>query len=191
VPRKPEYDRDVLIDRARDLFWKQGWAGTSMKDLELALGVKPGSFYSAFGSKNALFELALDRYAAEGAARLGAMVSQHGAFSTLKRYPTLVISAPGDTPRACMLAKTVLELSGREDTLAARANAHLARMEDSFGALFRQAQKEGAIAMSHDPDALARRYQSDLIGLRVSAERENVDAHAIAEEIANGLDRIA
>ncbi|MEO1734071.1 MAG: helix-turn-helix domain-containing protein, partial [Pseudomonadota bacterium] len=61
MPRKPEYDRDDLIDRARNLFWKRGWAGTSLKDLEAELKLKPGSFYAAFGSKDALFELSLDR----------------------------------------------------------------------------------------------------------------------------------
>jgi predicted secreted protein len=37
---------------------------------------------------------------------------------------------------------------------------------------------------------LARRYQSDLLGLRVSAEREGVDGKAIAAEIANDLIRL-
>ncbi|MEM8803455.1 MAG: helix-turn-helix domain-containing protein, partial [Pseudomonadota bacterium] len=66
MPRKPEYDRDDLIDRARTLFWRKGWAGSSLKDLEDKLKINPGSFYAAFGSKDALFELTLDRYATDG-----------------------------------------------------------------------------------------------------------------------------
>ena len=63
MPRKPNYDRNKLIERARDLFWKRGWAGTSLKDLEAVLQMKPGSFYAAFGSKEALFALAMEKYA--------------------------------------------------------------------------------------------------------------------------------
>ncbi|MGJ8603049.1 MAG: TetR/AcrR family transcriptional regulator [Marivita sp.] len=191
MPRKPEYDRDALIDRARDLFWKQGWAGTSLKDLEHALNVKPGSFYAAFGSKGALFELTLDRYAENGTARLRALVDAHGALGALKRYPALVIEPSGSNPRACMLAKTVLELGSLDDPLAARANFHLSNMEMRFAALFRAAQAKGQISKTYDADALARRYQSDLLGLRVSAERDGVDANAIATEIASGLDRLS
>jgi hypothetical protein len=63
-------------------------------------------------------------------------------------------------------------------------------METHFVELFQQAQSAGDIDISHDPEVLARRYQSDLLGLRVSAEREGVDAAAIAVEIANNLIRL-
>ena len=91
MPRLPQYDKDELIDRARDLFWRQGWAGTSLKDLEAVLQMKPGSFYAAFGSKDALFELALDRYASDGAARFKALAAAHGPLGALQRYPAFVI----------------------------------------------------------------------------------------------------
>ena len=69
-------------------------------------------------------------------------------------------------------------------------NLHLLKMEAHFAELFQQAQSAGDINVSRDPRVLARRYQSDLLGLRVSAEREGVDAKAIAAEIANGLIRL-
>lgn len=190
MPRRPAYDRDVLIDRARDIFWRQGWAGTSLKDLEAVLNMKPGSFYAAFGSKDALFELALEKYAADGADRLLQLAEEQGAFETLKQYPRLVIENGAAAAKACMLAKTVLELRAREHALAERANALLLEAEARFADLFRAAQASGDIQAGHDPKALARRYQSDLIGLRISAERDGVDAQAIAGEIAQSLDRL-
>ena len=47
MPRKPAYDRDALIAQARDIFWRHGWAGTSLKDLERELKLKPGNVYVA------------------------------------------------------------------------------------------------------------------------------------------------
>lgn len=187
MPRKPSYDRDDLIDRARDLFWQKGWAGTSLKDLEATLNMKPGSFYAAFGSKDALFDLALQKYAEDGAERLKAMVDEVGPLEALKRYPDMVISRVDAPAKACMLAKTVLELHAREHPLAERANQHLVFMEGLFADLFQRAQETGDIDPSRDPKALAQRYQSDLLGLRVSAERDGIDAPAIAREIANSL----
>ena len=190
MPRKPEYDRDVLIDRARDLFWQNGWAGTSMKDLERVLGLKPGSFYAAFGSKAALFALALDRYAETGAKRLAALEEEFGAFGALQEYPRAVISSPDAKARACMLAKTVLEMGQDADEIGARASKHLATMERRFAELFRAAQSAQQIHASYDANALARRYQSDLLGLRISAERPDTDANAIADDIAESLLRL-
>lgn len=190
MPRKPSYDREELIARARDLFWKRGWAGTSLKDLEAVLQMKPGSFYAAFGSKEALFQLAMEKYATDGRARLEALAQEHGPIQALARFPKMVVENDDTPAKACMLSKTLLELQAHHHPLARDANRHLLKMEAHFAELFRQAQSERHIGGSHDPQVLARRYQSDLLGLRVSAEREGVDATAIAAEIADGLSRL-
>ena len=190
MPRKPDYDKDDLIRRARDLFWRQGWAGTSLKDLENELGVKPGSFYAAFGSKDALFELALNRYARDGLERVAALEQEFGPLGALKQFPRKVVENPDAPSHACMLSKTLLELQAKNHPLADQANQHLLGMEKAFCGLFEQAQADGQIGDGHDPVRLARRYQSDLIGLRISAERQGVDASAIAQEIADGLSRL-
>ncbi len=190
MPRKPNYDRDELIERARDLFWKRGWAGTSLKDLEAVLQMKPGSFYAAFGSKDALFTLAMEKYATDGRERLKALEQEHGPIKALQCFPKMVVENDAAPAKACMLSKTLLELHAHNHPLAQGANLHLLKMEEHFAELFRQAQSAGDIDSSHDPQVLARKYQSDLLGLRVSAEREGVDAKAIAAEIANGLTRL-
>lgn len=190
MPRKPSYDRDDLISRARDLFWRRGWAGTSLKDLEAELKMKPGSFYAAFGSKDALFELALERYAMDGAARLANLAREHGPLEALRRFPEMVITNEDAPAKACMLSKTLLELQAHGHPLAKKANQNLMKMERQFADLFGQAQADGDIDSAHDPRRLACKYQSDLLGLRVSAERDGVNAPAIAAEIAQGLSRL-
>ncbi|THH34833.1 TetR/AcrR family transcriptional regulator [Aliishimia ponticola] len=190
MPRKPEFNRDDLIGRARDLFWQRGWAGTSLKDLERVLKMNPGSFYAAFGSKDALFGLAMDRYAKDGRERLRNLAEDSGPLTALQQFPQLVIGSADAPAKACMLAKTVLELQTRGHPLADQANQHLRAMEDRFADLFRQAQQLGEISSDHDPAILARRYQSDLMGLRISAERGDIDASAIADEIAESLSRL-
>lgn len=187
MPRKPNYDKNELIERARDLFWKRGWAGTSLKDLEAALQMKPGSFYAAFGSKDALFALAMERYATDGRDRLMELAQKHGPVKALQRLPEMIVENDAAPAKACMLSKTLLELHAHNHPLAHEANQHLLKMENHFTQLFQQAQSAGDIDPSHDPKALARKYQSDLLGLRVSAEREGVDAKAIAKEIAISL----
>lgn len=190
MPRKPSYDRDELIERARDLFWERGWAGTSLKDLEAVLQMKPGSFYAAFGSKDALFALAMRKYVEDGASSLRVLAQNVGPLEALKRWPAMAIGNDAAPAKACMLSKTLLELQSHDHPLAGEANAYLLKMEDQFCELFRQAQGEGLIDVSHDPRGLSTKYQSDLLGLRVSAERDGVDAKAIAHQIAEGISRL-
>ncbi|MCF2905146.1 TetR/AcrR family transcriptional regulator [Octadecabacter sp. CECT 8868] len=190
MPRKPSYDRDDLIRRARDVFWKQGWAGTSLKDLEKTLNLKPGSFYAAFGSKDALYQLTLDQYAKDGAAALEALAQDRGPLGALQAYPRHIIENDAAAARACMLVKTMLELSPHDHPLADHANAHLNTMENRFSALFSAAQDNQEIGDTHDPARLARRYQSDLLGMRISAERPGHDSASTIDEIEQSLARL-
>src|SRR5215469_7527197 len=63
VARPKAYDRDAVITAARDLFWERGFGATSITDLEDRTGLNRSSIYAEFGSKNGLFEAALDCYA--------------------------------------------------------------------------------------------------------------------------------
>ena len=57
-----KYNRTELLDRAIELFRRQGYAGTSTAELVAELGVNRKSMYAEFGSKQELFEAALKRY---------------------------------------------------------------------------------------------------------------------------------
>src|SRR5918994_56481 len=60
--RPRSFDTDQVVDAALELFWHQGYRGTSTRDLEAGLGIGQSSIYNAFGSKLRLLEAALDRY---------------------------------------------------------------------------------------------------------------------------------
>ncbi len=60
--RAKSYDRDVLVDRAMKLFWLHGFHGTSTATLVDRLGINRNSMYLEFGSKQALYEAAMERY---------------------------------------------------------------------------------------------------------------------------------
>jgi TetR/AcrR family transcriptional regulator, transcriptional repressor for nem operon len=64
MARPRSFDTDRAATAMLDAFWRQGFAGTSIPDLSDATGLLPGSLYGAFGSKDAMFRLALQRYAA-------------------------------------------------------------------------------------------------------------------------------
>ena len=63
MARNARYDRQIALDKAMNLFWERGYAGASMKQIEQALDMRPGSIYATFGSKDGLFSEALAAYA--------------------------------------------------------------------------------------------------------------------------------
>jgi AcrR family transcriptional regulator len=62
VTRTRRWDDDDVLDAAMRLFRAQGFEGTSLRAVEQATGLHPGSVYAAYGSKAGLFEAVLGQY---------------------------------------------------------------------------------------------------------------------------------
>src|SRR5580692_7140519 len=62
VGRPREFDRDAVLRAAMLLFWRKGFAATSMNDLCDAMGIRSPSLYAAFGGKEALYLEAAGHY---------------------------------------------------------------------------------------------------------------------------------
>jgi AcrR family transcriptional regulator len=62
IGRPREFDRSAALEAAMVLFWRKGFAATSMNDLCDAMDVRSPSLYAAFGSKEALYLEAIQRY---------------------------------------------------------------------------------------------------------------------------------
>lgn len=56
-PRK--FDEGEVLERARDVFWNNGYAATSLDELSVATGLNRPSLYAAFGDKHSLYLRAL------------------------------------------------------------------------------------------------------------------------------------
>lgn len=56
------FDRPEALEQAMRLFWTKGYGATSIADLTEVMGIGSKSLYTAFGSKDALYSEALDRY---------------------------------------------------------------------------------------------------------------------------------
>lgn len=56
------FDVDIALDRAIDIFWREGYDGASIAELTTAMSITATSLYAAFGSKRELFERAFTRY---------------------------------------------------------------------------------------------------------------------------------
>ena len=68
--RPREFDNDDVLRIAFEQFWRNGVRGTSLSDIARDAGVQRGSLYNAFGSKEALFLRAYERYRRSGEGRV-------------------------------------------------------------------------------------------------------------------------
>jgi AcrR family transcriptional regulator len=60
--RPKNFSREEVLEKAMPVFWKQGFADTSLQDLERATGVNKSGLYTEFRDKEDLFLACLRRY---------------------------------------------------------------------------------------------------------------------------------
>lgn len=60
--RPREFDEEAVLDAVMRLFGERGFEAASLADIVEVAGLNKSSLYNAFGSKEELFRLALDRY---------------------------------------------------------------------------------------------------------------------------------
>lgn len=195
MKRARPYDRDTALDAALNLFWTKGYHATSLKDLEAALKMKPGSIYAAFSSKEALFLAALERYFHRNQESLGSIVQEGDSPLTGLADHLRELGRIGRADRecrACMLVKTLLDTTESEAVIADRARLYLDELKAQFAAAFDLAKSSGELPPDADSDRLARRYQSDVMALKIEAHRgtDPVELAALAEDMARGVERL-
>ncbi|WP_058369893.1 TetR/AcrR family transcriptional regulator [Psychrobacter sp. ENNN9_III] len=195
MSRTTLYNRQDSLEQALQLFWQKGFHATSLKDLEKALDMRPGSIYAAFGSKDGLFQEVLEHYARLTLTELEyTLKTHHSPLMGLAAYLRQLggILDKGLPSRACMLVKSLLELGAREQSALQKVEAMLAGMEARFIDCFTEAQRIGELDSELDPVRLARRLQAEIMGLRAFAQRDvdSAAVHELAEDMAQSIEAL-
>jgi AcrR family transcriptional regulator len=189
MARAANYDRDAALDAAMTVFWRRGYHATSLKDLESALKMKPGSIYAAFESKENLYLLAIARYfemSRQGFRKQIATYSSPlaGLAAQFQNYAALAEADP--SRQACMLMKTLVDTKATDPVLAKASQGYLDQMCVEFADVFKAARDAGEVSKDADLLRLARRYQANITALRVELQRgtPSGDIAQLAEDMA-------
>lgn len=191
--RPREFDPEQVLDAAMAVFWKNGYAGTALGDLEAATKLGRQSLYGAFGDKRALFARVVDRY-----------------FDVvLQRYIIDVLDAPGSgranvenvirawegaaaSPEfnGCLVGNSASELGLHDPEMADLLRRKLELLEAAFHRALVRAQKAGEIPAKADTRALARSFVVTAQGLSIvcRVNRDRAFVRAVARDALARLD---
>lgn len=164
-----QFDHDAVVDRAMMLFWRRGYGGTSIQDLEKATRLARGSLYNAFGDKQGLFVAALKRYESTvGQERIRQLSNPDPSRAIEGFLDTLIaqMSEPS-RPRGCLHTNTSLEFPDAPDEVLRVVAERTAAIESAIYLVLRRAQADGVIAPTVDARAYARFYLGVAKGISV------------------------
>jgi AcrR family transcriptional regulator len=169
--RPREFDRDAALEAAMLLFWRKGFAATSMNDLCDAMGVRSPSLYAAFGSKEELYLEAMEHYVrTQGAVwnKLAEGETARAGIENLLIAGSEILPKSRPTPAGCM---AMLAAVGDEWPAAVVRVVKKVRLEvlDLLRARLETAVAEGELGASADIDGLSRFYLGVFQGMAIQA----------------------
>lgn len=128
-PGRPRsFDVDQAVETAMKLFHARGYDAVGVAELATELGIKPPSFYAAFGSKAGLFGRALQLYAA-GEANVFARALEQGGTTAEVIERTFANAARFYPAKDCTAGCLVLDGSRYSSDREARSLGEAARRE--------------------------------------------------------------
>jgi AcrR family transcriptional regulator len=155
--RPRSFDTDEVLARARDAFWKYGYAGTSMDQLSAATGLHKPSLYGAFGDKKALYLAALDNYLAEVRAEFAEAFAVPTLFDSLYQVSECSIDKflrGKNDGTGCFMMSTAVPEAAEDPEISKVVRSSMESLERAFVRRFEKAMAEGEIPGTIDPNVL-------------------------------------
>ena len=152
------------------VFWQNGYAGTSLRDLMQATGLSTAALYHRFADKDGLFVEALRRYADEGLVeRLARLSAFDAPLDAIRGFLDELIAMSLADPhhRGCLLVNTALDGATMSDAARQLVRARLGEVEAFFAARLRRAVADGALDRDTDIAATATALLGAVFAIRV------------------------
>jgi AcrR family transcriptional regulator len=168
--RPRAFDIDQALDAALVTFWRHGYEGASLGALTEAMGINRPALYLAFGSKQQLFERALDRYyTVDGADTLRALdepTARRVTEEFLGRW-VLQLTNP-DRPAGCFTVQAALACSAENQAVCDELARRRGLGEIALRERYERACADGD-PLPAPPASLARLVSTVGMGLAVQA----------------------
>ncbi len=172
LARPKEFDVEEALDRAMELFRRQGFEGTSMNELQEAMGIGRQSLYDTFGDKKQLFLRSLDRYTARGRETMAApLFAPDASLPELRRYFEEIVEflTPRDGNGGCLLAGAIVELGADHPEVASCCRTNQRSLREAIRKALKRAQVDGMIRKEIDCESISLVLMGKLYGMTLLA----------------------
>jgi TetR/AcrR family transcriptional repressor of nem operon len=190
--RSREFDENVVLQKAMELFWEQGYEKTSLSDLVEHMGIHRRSLYDTFGDKHTLFLKTIDCYDELIKNKIQAEILHAKTTKQAIQFIfDFMIEGYEDRQWGCLIVNSATEMALRDKEVEEKIEEAFMQTEHFLAALVRKRQQTGEFSCEYDAEVLAEILQNTLLGIRVllrtSASKEKM--HRIADFFVNLLNK--
>jgi TetR/AcrR family transcriptional regulator, transcriptional repressor for nem operon len=181
MARIKEFDPDVALNIAVEVFWHLGYEHTSLDTLIREMRISKQSLYDTFGDKRTTYFRAMSQYREKTNTALRHLFETEKSVrkSFAKLFQSIVRENKMQHERGCLFMNANLSRSVDDIELKKFLRANQREVEGIFKAAFVEAKERGEIGPEKDPAAMAQFFVATIQGMRALA-RLNHDRAELA-----------
>jgi len=170
MPRSKQFDEQLVLEKAMELFWKKGYYATSMQDLVGTLGINRASLYNTYGGKESLFLRAFDHYRAINRERLAHFFETQSDVKA--GLATLLENSAKESledcdRKGCFAANITSELLPNDERILGVIEQHQADIQAILYNYLQKGVTQGQIPPNKDLKSIAYFLFTFLSGLKI------------------------
>jgi TetR/AcrR family transcriptional repressor of nem operon len=169
MARNVEFDREVAVNKAKEVFWEKGYNCTSMQDLVEAMQINRSSLYNTIGDKQQLFLECIDSYAKDVVRE--AVEKAEKAPSPLQALTRIIHDKAEwvvDCEKGCLGMKTIFEMAPNDDEVRKILMKSNDVYNELIAGLIIKAQELGEIDPAEDASLMAEYIMTTFTGWKQS-----------------------
>ncbi|TGK07480.1 TetR/AcrR family transcriptional regulator [Leptospira semungkisensis] len=190
--RPIEYDREHSLQKALELFWRNGYKGTNLKDLCDETGLSKSSLYSVFGDKHQVFLLSIQSYSD---ALLDELRLQYQSSESPLRFIEKVLldladeASPGKDRKGCLVMNSATEFAQTDPQVAKIVGNTLRKMASIFENAVSSGKESSDINKNVEPHSTALFLVNSIAGMKtmVKAGHPKKELLEIAKSVMKHL----
>ena len=170
MARSKQFDERQALVSAMLVFWEKGYEGTSISDLEQAMGLKRTSIYNTFGNKSAIFERVMSCYKESV---MSALFAELDAAPNIKEgirrllNGALDIHFDEDNPGGCLVVLSLMESGQHDEQSLASMQQTIQELKNALQARINKAKKSGELSRDLDAGSTATTIATTMAGMMV------------------------
>ena len=171
MPREIVFDKEIVVEQAKNVFWLKGFNATSMQDLVDATGLNRSSIYNSFGSKMDLFQLTLKKYQKEGSGFFEVLIhSNLNGLQTISSVfeRTLELMLNDAERKGCMFINCHTEMGNQDIQLNNLTAKNQELLITHFNTMVKKGQADGSITSNQKSEDLASFLTCAFQGFRIT-----------------------
>ncbi|MFD1702854.1 TetR/AcrR family transcriptional regulator [Methylopila henanensis] len=169
--RPRQFDSDAALAAAMRVFWRHGYAGSSVGTLIEAMGISRATLYASFGDKENLFRKVMDLYEREKTAYMLEALDQPDAHGVAEHllHGTIALQTGAADPKGSMGIVHSLSHAPGDESIREFVTQRGRYWRDRLIARIEQAARDGDFPPSYEPRSLALTLKAATDGLLVAA----------------------